>query len=147
VERFAAAAFVIGLHGEPMTLAHYAQALAEAGAPEAFRAAIATATAAGITTGPFGSYPPGPLSAEDTPGPAWQPDAATAATLGPRLAAAFAHLHMLVFHPRDAAPPSLQALLDAGWSTTGIVTLSQIAAFLSFQVRVVSGLATLAANA
>jgi CMD domain protein len=64
--------------------------------------------------------------------------------LGPRLAAAFEHVHMLVFHPRDAAPASLQALLDAGWSTTGIVTLSQIVAFLSFQIRVVIGLRTLA---
>jgi uncharacterized protein YciW len=51
---------------------------------------------------------------------------------------------MLVFHPRDAAPASLQALLDSGWSTTDIVTLSQIVAFLSFQIRVVTGLRTLA---
>src|SRR5499426_921279 len=64
--------------------------------------------------------------------------------LGPRLAAALEHTHMLVFHPRDAAPASLQALLDAGWSTTDIVTLSQIVAFLSFQIRVVIGLRTLA---
>jgi uncharacterized protein YciW len=49
-------------------------------------------------------------------------------------------MHMLVYHPRDAAPASLQALLDAGWSVTDIVTLSQIAAFLSFQSRVVAGL-------
>ena len=66
--------------------------------------------------------------------------------LGPRLAAAFDHLHMLVFHPRDAAPEALQELLDAGWSTIGIVTLSQIAAFLSFQIRVVAGLHVLAAT-
>ena len=65
-------------------------------------------------------------------------------SLGPRLAAAFEHVHMLVFHPRDAAPASLQALLDGGWSTTDIVTLSQIVAFLSFQIRVVTGLRTLA---
>jgi uncharacterized protein YciW len=64
--------------------------------------------------------------------------------LGPRLAAAFEHMHLLVFHPRDADSKGLQALLDAGWTTTGIVTLSQIAAFLSFQIRVVAGLRTLA---
>ena len=64
--------------------------------------------------------------------------------LGPRVSAALEHVHMLVLHPRDAAPPSLQALLDAGWSTTDIVTLSQIAAFLSFQIRVVAGLRVLA---
>jgi uncharacterized protein YciW len=56
-------------------------------------------------------------------------------------------MHLLVFHPRDAAPEALQALLDAGWSTTDIVTLSQIAAFLSFQIRVVAGLRALAGAA
>ena len=70
--------------------------------------------------------------------------AAIRRTLGPRLAAAFEHVHMLVFHPRDATPGALQAVLDGGWSTTEIVTLSQIAAFLSFQIRVVNGLRILA---
>jgi uncharacterized protein YciW len=51
---------------------------------------------------------------------------------------------MLVFHPRDATQAALQALLDAGWSTTDIVTLSQIVAFLSFQIRAVTGLRALA---
>jgi CMD domain protein len=64
--------------------------------------------------------------------------------LGPRLVAAVEHAHLLVLHPRDADSAALQALLDAGWSTTGIVTLSQITAFLSFQIRVVVGLRTLA---
>ena len=53
---------------------------------------------------------------------------------------------MLVFHPRDAAPAALQALLDTGWSTTDIVTLSQIVAFMSFQIRVVTGLRVLAGH-
>jgi CMD domain protein len=66
--------------------------------------------------------------------------------LGPRLAAALEHVHMLVFHPRDADVRSLQALLDAGWSTTEVVTLSQLVAFLSFQIRVVAGLKVLAAK-
>ena len=68
-------------------------------------------------------------------------------TLGPRLSAAFGHVHMLVMHPRDAAPPSLQELLDAGWSTTDIVTLSQLVSFLSFQIRVVAGLKAMSARA
>jgi uncharacterized protein YciW len=54
---------------------------------------------------------------------------------------------MLVLHPRDAAPPSLQILLDAGWSTTDIVTLSQLVSFLSFQIRVVAGLKAMIARA
>jgi uncharacterized protein YciW len=40
----------------------------------------------------------------------------------------------------------MQALLDAGWSTTAIVTLSQLVAFLSFQVRAVAGLRALGAS-
>ena len=94
-----------------------------------------------------GAYPTGPLSREDTPGPSHRVAVETRRALGPRLAAAFDHLHLLVFHPRDAAAPALQALLDAGWSTTDIVTLSQIAAFLSYQIRVVAGLRILAGAA
>jgi uncharacterized protein YciW len=52
----------------------------------------------------------------------------------------------LVFRPRDAAPAAMQTLLDAGWSSTAIVTLSQLVAFLSFQVRSVAGLRTLGAS-
>src|SRR5205823_14901388 len=95
-------------------------------------------------SGPYGTYPAGPMSHEDTACPVYRVGAATRGVLCPRLSAAFEHVHMLVFHPRDAAPASLQALLDAGWSTTDIVTLSQIVAFLSFQIRVVAGLRTLA---
>ena len=95
------------------------------------------------TNGPYGRYPAGPLSREDTAGLSYRVGAAIRRELGPRLAAAFEHVHMLVFHPRDAAPAALQALLGAGWSTTDIVTLSQIVAFLSFQIRVVTGLRTL----
>ena len=53
---------------------------------------------------------------------------------------------MLEFHPRDAAAPALQVLLDAGWSTTDIVTISQLVSFLSYQIRVVAGLSTLAST-
>jgi len=60
-----------------------------------------------------------------------------------RLAAALAHTHLLVYRPRDSSADALQTLLDAGWSTTGIVTLSQLVAFLNFQLRVVAGLTVL----
>ena len=63
----------------------------------------------------------------------------------PRLAAALEHAHLLVFRPRDADPAALQALIGAGWSTDSIVTLSQLVAFLSFQIRAVAGLRALAA--
>ena len=50
-----------------------------------------------------------------------------------------------MFHSRDASPGALQALLDAGWTTAEVVTPSQLVAFLTFQIRVVAGLAVLAA--
>jgi CMD domain protein len=143
-ERFAVGEFVAGLHGATAIADRYAARLVESGAPAALTEAVDAAIKEAKTHGPYGSYPAGPLSGEDTAGPVYRVGAATRRALGPRLAAAFEHVHMLVFHPRDAAPAALQALLDAGWSTTDIVTLSQIVAFLSFQIRVVIGLRTLA---
>lgn len=143
-ERFAVGAFVAGLHGATAITAAYATRLADTGASAALKEAVDAAIKEAKTHGPYGSYPPGPLSREDTAGPVYRAGAATRRELGGRLAAAFEHVHMLVFHPRDAEPAALQALLDAGWSTTDIVTLSQIVAFLSFQIRVVAGLRTLA---
>jgi CMD domain protein len=143
-ERFAVGGFVAGLHGDATVAAFYAARLAGSGAPAALREAVDAAIAEAGARGPYGRYPAGPLSREDTAGPAYRVSAGTRRALGPRLVAAFEHVHLLVFHPRDAAPETLQALLDAGWSTTDIVTLSQIVAFLSFQIRVVAGLRTLA---
>ena len=142
-ERFAVGGFVAGLHGATAIASYYAARLAESGASAALQEAVGAAIAEARTSGPYGAYPPGPLSREDTAGVRYRVGASIRRTLGSRLAAALEHTHMLVFHPRDAAPASLQALLDAGWTTTDIVTLSQIVAFLSFQIRVVSGLRTL----
>jgi CMD domain protein len=145
-ERFAIASFVAGLHDASTIAGAYTARLAESGASGALKDAIAASIAEARTDGPYGSYPAGPLSREDTAGPTYRVGATTRRTLGPRLASAFEHVHMLVFHPRDASPAALRALLDAGWSTTDIVTLSQIVAFLSFQIRVVIGLRTLASR-
>jgi CMD domain protein len=145
-ERLAVAAFAAGLHDATAVAAFYAARLAGSGAPPALRNAVDAAIAEGRARGPYGRYPAGPLSREDAAGVSYRVEGATRRTLGPRLAAAFEHVHMLVFHPRDAAPAALQALLDAGWSTTDIVTLSQIVAFLAFQIRVVAGLRTLASR-
>jgi CMD domain protein len=150
LERIAIACFVTGLHGRSEMESFYGTALAEAGAPAAWRGAIAAAVAAakgqGLGEGPYGDYPKGPLSAEDKPGAVFKVGATERAALGPKLAAAFEHTHMLVFHPRDAAPPYLQALIDGGWSTTGVVVISQLVAFLSYQIRVVAGLRVLKAR-
>jgi CMD domain protein len=143
-ERFAVAVFVTGLHGATDTAAFYAAGLTASGASAELCRAIDAAVAAAKGQGPYGAFPTGPLSREDVPGPIHRIALETRRALGPRLAAAFEHMHLLVYHPRDAAPEALQAMLDAGWSTTDIVTLSQIAAFLSFQIRVVAGLRVLA---
>lgn len=147
VERFAVATFVATLHGQPEVAAFYAGGLAHRGAPAGLREAVAIEAAEGLVPGPYGRYPAGPLSPEDLPGPHYAVSPAGRAVLGPRLAAALAHAHLLVLHPRDAEAPALQALLDAGWSTTDIVTLSQLVAFLSFQIRVIAGLRVLAGRA
>mgnify|MGYP003577721380 FL=1 len=146
LERVAIACFVAGLHGRPEMEAFYGAALAEAGAPAAWKGAIAAAVEAAKGQGPYGHYPKGPLSTEDKAGPVFKVGAAEKSALGVKLAAAFEHAHMLVFHPRDAAPLYLQALVDAGWSTTGIVVISQLVAFLSYQIRVVAGLRVLKAR-
>jgi CMD domain protein len=143
-ERFAVARFAVGLHGDAAMGAFYAAGLAASGASPALRDAVEGTVAEARGRGPYGRYPAGPLSREDVAGPVYSVGPEARRELGPRLTAALEHVHMLVFHPRDAAPRALQALLEAGWSTTGIVTLSQIVAFLSFQIRVVAGLRILA---
>jgi CMD domain protein len=143
-ERFAVAVFVTALHGDTKSAAFYAERLAATRPSPELPGAIDAAIADAMGQGPYGSYPAGPLSREDAPGPRYRVASDTGRTLGARLTTAFEHAHLLVLHPRDAAPAALQALLDASWSTTDTVTLSQIIAFLSFQVRVAAGLRVLA---
>lgn len=144
-ERAAVAAFVTGLHGESPVAAFYRDKLAANADGARLSEAIDAEIARGRTSGPYGSYPAGPLSVENTAGLIYRVSAAGKTALGARLAAALEHAHLLVYRPRDAASDDMKALLAAGWSATGIVTFSQLVAFLSFQLRVVSGLRTLAA--
>jgi CMD domain protein len=142
-ERHAAAAFVAGVHGEPTAAALYLAKLADRRElVDALKAEIER----GKTKGPYGAFPEGPLSVEGTTGLIYHVAADRKPILGAKLAAALEHAHLLVFRPRDAAPAAMQALLDVGWSTNAIVTLSQLVAFLSFQVRSVMGLRTLGAS-
>ena len=139
-ERLAVAYWTVALSKSP-TASYYRDLLAaeDAGLLAALEAALPDA----LTDGPYGDYPEGPLTVENVDGAHWRSSAELAAAAGPRLAAALAHTHLLVYRPRDASADALQELLDAGWSTTGIVTLSQLVAFLSFQLRVVAGLTVL----
>lgn len=145
VERCAVALFVAALHQDSPAIAFYRDMLQAAGPPPGSIVAI-LAAAEGAGAGPYGHFPPGPLSAEDSDGPAFDIPASHQETLGPRLFAAVAHAHMLVMHPRDAAPDHLRALEAANWSATGIVILSQLVAFLAFQIRAAHGLRALAAS-
>ncbi|AGB74217.1 MULTISPECIES: CMD domain protein [Rhizobium] len=145
-ERFAAAVFVAGLHKAPDIANFYSSKLRdEAHGPELV-AIIGAELEVGDTTGPYGHYPVGPLSREDKPGLVYEVSGESRNLLDPKLSAALEHIHLLVFRPREASAGALQKLLDAGWTTTGIVTLSQLVAFLAFQIRVVTGLKALAAS-
>jgi CMD domain protein len=141
-ERYAVAAFIAGLHRDPAATAFYGARLAAHGPDLAD--AVTGEIARGLTEGPYGAYPEGPLAAEGAAGPLFRVAPERRKALGPRLTAAFEHAHLLLFHPRDATPKALQTLLEAGWTTDGIVTLSQLVAFLSFQIRAAFGLRILA---
>jgi CMD domain protein len=143
-ERCAIAVFVAGLHRDADVLGFYRDGLAAHDQQGKIAEAVESEAKRGATEGPYGQYPKGPLSVEDKPGLIHRVSEENRRILGSRLSAALEHAHLLVFRPRDATPPALQSLLDAGWSTTDIVTLSQLVAFLSFQIRVVVGLRALA---
>ena len=143
-ERAAVAAFVAGLHQDAPAEALYAERLAEHG--RELVEAIAAQVRAGATTGPYGGFPQGPLSTEDRAGLRFRISSEASASLGRRLSAGLEHAHLLVFRPRDSSAAALQALLDAGWTSAEIVTLSQLVAFLAFQIRSAAGLRILAAR-
>lgn len=70
-----------------------------------------------------------------------------AAGLPARLRAILAHVDLLVVRPAAATPADLAALQAAGLSAPEIVTVSQIIAFVSFQIRVFVGLTLLRGDA
>lgn len=144
LERLAVASFVTGVHRQLVLGDHYAHSLSIAEGGAGIAGVISAEIDAGAVEGPYGIYPAGPLAAENKLGPQYRVGADNRKFLGERLSAALEHAHLLVFRPRDASRAALQALLDAGWSTSAIVTLSQLVAYLAFQVRIVEGLAALA---
>lgn len=145
-ERYAVAAFVAGIHGEPNVAGFYLGKFAKAAQRSERVAALEAEIDSGKTSGPYGAFPAGPLSTENKAGLIYRVAQDHQRIHGIKLAAALEHAHLLVFRPRDAVPADMQRLIDAGWTTTGIVTLSQLVAFLSFQVRNVAGLRVLGAS-
>jgi len=142
-ERLVLAAFVAGLHQAACATEFYVAGLSEASGGASLAAAVRTELIKAVTEGPYGHYPTGPLSVEDRPGPVYSVSDFGRAVFGAKLSAALEHAHLLVFRPREASPDALQKLLNASWTTTAIVTLSQLVAFLSFQIRVVAALSAL----
>jgi CMD domain protein len=63
-----------------------------------------------------------------------------AAPLSPRLKALLEHVDRLTREPDVATPEHLAALKAQGFSDANIVPISQLIAFLSFQVRTIVGL-------
>lgn len=66
--------------------------------------------------------------------------------LDARLGALVAHVDLLTLRPQDATPASLNALRAEGFSERNIVSLSQLIAYVNFQVRLVAGLQLLQAH-
>ena len=144
-ERLLVAAFATRLTADDATAERYA-ALARSADPQRAEIVLAEAAAAAVP-GPFGVYTEAGLRAESTDGPRYTPTGEVSDALGVRIAAALAHAQLLVSRPREASGDDLDLLLDAGWTTDGIITLSQLVAFLAFQQRVAAGLRVLDAAA
>lgn len=62
------------------------------------------------------------------------------------LDAGLEHARLLVSAPAQTGPEHLRTLEDSGWDADAIVTLSQLVAFLTFQLRVAHALGVLAAH-
>ena len=140
-ERDYVAAFATRLTADDAVAEFYAE---RALARDAQRGSDVLAYAAEYaTTGPFGAYRERGLADESTDGLRLAPNETDVAQFGERLAAALAHTHLLVLRPREADDAAIAALVSAGWSADGIVTLSQLVAFLAFQQRVITGLRAL----
>jgi CMD domain protein len=63
-----------------------------------------------------------------------------AASSDPRLAAIVAHADLLTIAPREATRGHIEALKVAGIEEADIVRLSELVAFVNYQVRVIAGL-------
>lgn len=164
-ERYAVAAFVAGLHGGATAAARatsfYTDLLVdelEGDATEEQASEFVTTLAAVVSDArahvnasgvpaPYGVYREPDLADESVPGPEFRLTDRQRATFGPRLAAALEFAHLLVLHPRDSRAERLQPLASAGWSPTEVVRLTQLVAFLTFQIRTAHGLAVLAFSA
>lgn len=138
-QRYAVALFVALLHAETVDsrpARFYEELLRDTASDDVVEAVLEVA-ATSRANGPYGTYREPGLASESVPGPTLE---LHDARLGARLSAAIGHAHLLVLHPRDSRPEVLRRLAQAGWDPDGIVSLSQLVAFLSYQLREIHGL-------
>lgn len=140
-DRWLLAAFATRLTAADATAGFYAARAREV-APAPAERVLAEAEAQ-AAAGPYGVYAEPGLQRENIVGPRYAPTADLRAALGEKLAAGLDHVHLLTYRLRETDGSSHEALLAAGWSVDGIVTLSQLIAFLAFQQRVAAGLRVL----
>ncbi len=142
-ERYALASFVSQLHGFDAATAFYGDLLGDE--TPALTSVVASAAASAAATGPFGAYREPRLQAESTDGVRWTPDAATASAWA-RDCPARSRTHICSSSVRARrAPRRFRTSWMPGGAPDDIVSLSQLIAFLSFQLRVAWGLRALAA--
>ena len=135
-QRYAVAAFLSGIYQAKSAGEFYGDLLADE-ATETLQGAVQAAIEHGTTSGPYAA--PADISGEG----AGFITFGEIVGLDERLAAAFDFAHLLAFHPKDASAEAIGHLQAAGWSEDDIVSLSQLIAFLSFQLRVIHGLKVL----
>ncbi|RQR97632.1 MULTISPECIES: CMD domain-containing protein [unclassified Burkholderia] len=87
------------------------------------------------------------IDAGGTPDDIARADADAFDALPRRLGALLAHARRLTRSPADARPSDLDALKSAGFTTPAIVALSQLVAFVSYQLRVAAAAQALQARA
>jgi CMD domain protein len=142
-ERLALAVIISRWHGDTPLSAHYEAEFSRAEPSVDMIAALRDIAAAGRVQGPYGVYREPGLAAESVEGLRLVVPDALRSVIGDELSALVEHVHLLVFRPREASAEALQRLLDEGWTTTDLVCVSQLVAFLSFQIRYATGLAVL----
>ncbi|MEO1019595.1 MAG: hypothetical protein AAFY56_18180 [Pseudomonadota bacterium] len=57
------------------------------------------------------------------------------------------HVDLVTSHPRDVSRGDIEALKGLGWDDADIVRLSELVAFVNFQLRVVAGLRLMGTSA
>lgn len=142
-ERLALAVIISRWHGDTPLSAHYEAEFSRVEPSVDMIAALRDIAAAGRVQGPYGVYREPGLAAESVEGLRFVVPDAARSVVGDELSALVEHVHLLVFRPREASAEALQRLLDEGWTTTDLVCVSQLVAFLSFQIRYATGLAVL----